>query len=577
MDDFKQLDSGGFQSSHKFPYLVGLLSNYGKSVVDLIHYYEDTDDYSELAKLINRPVGEIFQYFKALQNDLVIQPSDVDGLFDEEEAISTGLPFIDQELRGDSGGVGGGSCGGIPFGEVTEVFGASGCGKSQFLYQLLRNCVMQYPHSKPIHIATETFMESKRLADMFESDLDGREIDTKLDQIRYIYCPDLESQDHILFTQLPTKLLQDKSHTKLLVVDSIAHHFRREDSTSNVNFLKDKIEEQAQQLEGDVEFQELRRTKNRYMKLVGNKTTKYATRSTKLHYLSLMYRHLTRLAREFNIAIVVVNQVSDHTADFAKAKQSIIDDEDLSYPLNLDFQIPIASGWDPKAIFKYLPPSHVQLNERDLELLDLELQKSFDSVSSSNKRQKVTDENGTRSVPVEEDPRLNKKRIVDLRESQADLIRKAHELKNKSTKRIVPTMGYPWATRIQNRIMLMKTYKPQLKTREELVKENEANGGVDLETGLSYAQLCEGFNLGSTGSREQSQKSLQQQKQQQQQSSGSKSSTSSSVDPKSSVSSLIKGWQVERFIKVVQSTHNASNDRFKNYAFTIGQGGLKQA
>lgn len=554
MDDFKQLGPSEFQSSHKFPYLVGLLNGYGKSIVDLIHHYEASNNHSELAKLINRPAGEINQYFRALDNDLLIQPSNVNDLFDDGETISTGLSSIDEELGG----------GGIYLGEVTEVFGASGCGKSQFLYQLIHNCIVQYPQSKPIHVATETFMESKRLADMFEDELDHLTIDAKLNQISYIYCPDLESQDHILFTQLPTQLQQDKSNTKLLVIDSIAHHFRREDAMSNVNFMKDRIEEQEQELEEDADFQELKRLKNSYLKLVGNKTAKYAKRSTKLHYLSLMYRHLTRLAREFNIAVVVVNQVSDHTADFSNTKQSVIDDEDLSYPLNLDFQIPIASGWDPKTIFKYLPPSHVQLNERDLELLDLELQRSLDPNASSNKRKKVTDENGTRSVPVEEDPRLNKNRIVAMRETQADLIMKAHELKNKSTKRIVPTLGYPWATRIQNRIMLMKTYKPQLKSREELVSESEANGGVDLETGLSYAQLCEGFTLGSNGSKEQSRQLLP------------ASSSATSASAQSSVSLLIKGWQVERFIKVVLSTHNIRNNRFKNYAFAIDKRGLKE-
>lgn len=112
--------------------------------------------------------------------------------------------------------------------------------------------------------------------------------------------------------------------------------------------------------------------------------------------------------------------------------------------------------------------------------------------------------------------------------------------------------------------MLMKTYKPQLKSREELVSESEANGGVDLETGLSYAQLCEGFTLGSNGSKEQSRQLLP------------ASSSATSASAQSSVSLLIKGWQVERFIKVVLSTHNIRNNRFKNYAFAIDKRGLKE-
>ena len=200
MDDYKQLGPGIFSCSRKFPFLTTRLQQYGKSINDLLQY-DEASDHAQLARLVDRPMKEINDYYRNLKKDLQVDPTSVNSLLDSE-FISTGLPSIDRELGG-----------GIPIGEVTEIFGASGCGKSHFLFQLLSNCGKEFSTSKNIYISTESFLETKRLKDFIGRN--SSNIDTDLDRISYIYCQDLESQDHILFTQLPLKLDSDKGKTKL--------------------------------------------------------------------------------------------------------------------------------------------------------------------------------------------------------------------------------------------------------------------------------------------------------------------------------------------------------------------------
>ncbi|CAK9439653.1 uncharacterized protein LODBEIA_P37530 [Lodderomyces beijingensis] len=559
MDDCKQLGSNDFTSSQNFPFLVSLLQSQGKFIADIIPSTGDSQELAQnLSRLLSRPTREIEEYFKCLNDDLSVSPSNIDELFDDGGGcISTGLPEVDRDLGG-----------GIAAGEVTEVFGASGCGKSQFLYQILHNCMLRFPQSKPILVATESFMESKRLESIFKSDK-SESVTTKLDRTSYIYCPDLESQDHILFTQLPIHLSQNQGETRLLVIDSIAQHFRREDAVSHATAFKKKLHAQAELLAEDPEFTNNILPKQRnQMKSMSSKSAKYAMRSAKASYLCQIYRHLIRLARQFKIAIVVVNQVSAHTMDYdnGKGEWDNVIEEDLLYPLNLDFQTLVSSGWDPKVVSKHLPTSSVQVNERDLELLDLELaetEKNSDPVEQARKRQRTNA--GGHAV---DDPRYNRVNLVDLVASQRDLILKAHDLRNKNTKKLVPTMGYTWSSRIQNRIMLMKTYKPVLKSEDEIRKEiadssDDDNNittdsvSVDPETGLTFASLCQGFNRSKK-----------------QQNADHKNTEPPSGQNQTRLS-IVKGWQVERFAKVVLSSTVVKTGRI--CGFKIEDDGLRPA
>lgn len=107
--------------------------------------------------------------------------------------------------------------------------------------------------SENVHISTESFLETKRLKDFL-----GSNKKSDLDLISYIHCQDLESQDHILYTQLPLKLSQNNGKTKLVVIDSIAQHFRREDSIMNSTYLKQKIESQESELADDKMFENIK-------------------------------------------------------------------------------------------------------------------------------------------------------------------------------------------------------------------------------------------------------------------------------------------------------------------------------
>ena len=80
-------------------------------------------------------------------------------------------------------------------------------GKSHFLFQLLSNCGKEFQLAKHIYI-DRIILETKRLKDFIGRN--SSNIDTDLDRISYIFCQDLESQDHILFTQLPLKLIQTR-------------------------------------------------------------------------------------------------------------------------------------------------------------------------------------------------------------------------------------------------------------------------------------------------------------------------------------------------------------------------------
>ncbi|KAI5952493.1 RAD57 [Candida jiufengensis] len=537
MDDYKQLGPNEIISSHRNTFFFTLLQNEGLTIVDLLQNQELSlnQKNSNLAELFNRPELEVDVYYDLLRKDFNVEPTDIDDIFgdENEKYIKTGIQSIDEDLGG-----------GLPIGEVTELFGASGCGKSQLVFQFIKNCLNELEDSKVVHISTETNLNSTRLNDFLEND------QTKMEKISCIYCPDLIYQDHILYTQVPIEL-EKNSSTKLLVIDSISHHFRGDDSISSSDILKEKMESIVTNLEDDPDFEELKQTEKKQSKFKNYKTEKYSKRVQKLYYMIHLYRHLNRLAKKYQIAIVVINQVSDYASDInTDYGQYLI--EDIDDPLNYDFQIPISAGWDQKSIFNLLPRhfittdsqntlSNIQINERDVELLDLEIEKSMDI---SNKRYRTTNEY---------DPKNNKTNVVNLLENQKELILKSYNLRNKnSINKLIPTLGYTWSMNLQNKIMVSKKYKPDLKTKKEIEEEAENFNSIDLESGISFNQLMEEVN--SNGKRP-----------------SSSSSNPQSIDLiNKTTNSLLKGWKVQRFIKVIQSSNNFLNEsNFELHKFVI--------
>ncbi|KAK6465607.1 P-loop containing nucleoside triphosphate hydrolase protein [Scheffersomyces coipomensis] len=552
MDDFKQLNSSEIHSSQDFPSLISIFKNNGKTISDLI-LYDYNKQSSQLSKLSSRSIREVDDYLDGLKQDLSNHIPKIDIKHelsnDEPSFISTGLPTIDKQLGGK----------GIPLGELTEVFGSSGCGKSHLLSQLaLRSQLLSTEKNQSIFIATESFLETKRLNDMKNQYNDDPRV--SLDNITYIYCQDLESQDHIIYTQLPIKLQQLDGKVNLIIIDSIAQHLRREGSLNNCNYLKHKISKLYDQLKDLPDFQPLYKLHQIQIKKFQNKSSKYYNRFLKNHYLYLLNRHLYRLAIRYNVAIVIINQVSD----FINSTIDNDDDflvEDILNPLNVNFQIGLTSGWDTNIILhdqqQSLPKAKFQLNSKDLELTTYHLEKSLNQ--PQNKHQRVNTDGETF------DPRYARQNLTNHDEdynNQRDLLLKLHKLGNLNTKRVVPTLGYPWSIRIPIRIMLMKTYKPLMKDKKDWLEVTNHNSVVDPETGLTYEQLMEGFNVNNEGEDSTTTTTT------------TKKRSFNQLNSTTSIEALIKGWKVERYAKVVYSKYNDNDNDNDKIEFTITDNGL---
>jgi DNA repair protein RAD57 len=525
MDDWKQLKSSVVHLDNDSSSLFNSLRSHGKSVVDMLRFPPtgQKEDLLPLATLLEKPVIEIEDYQKSLQAEVgasMVRNSLKPLVNCNDRFISTGLPTIDKQLGG-----------GIPLGEITEVFGASGCGKSQFLFQLSLESQIVQPgntQNQCIYISTESFLETKRLDDMHNSFID-RGSNTTLDDISYVYCQDLESQDHILFTQLPIKLENSSNKVRLVIIDSIAQNLRRENAISNSTYLREKICAQEVQINNTKDFTDVKLVHEQQLKKV-HKSPKYSDRASKYHYLYLLHRHLVELAKKFNLAIVLINQISDYPSNSR-------DPEESKDPLNLDFQVGIHSGWDMKSVYRAFEENSVNsvyLNTGEHAIIEQQLQLSL------NKRSKF-DIDKTNKATQGEDYK-----------NQKSLLTKLHQLSNTETKFQVPTLGYPWSKRISNRILLTKFYRPNIRDQKDV-------GQTDPETGLTYDQLCEGFdvNFFERGTSD----------------IGSKRKFQDEVR----IESIIEGWNVERYARVVSSSKNTSNAPNPKVEFTIQQDGITEA
>ncbi|MCJ1477311.1 hypothetical protein MMC13_005982 [Lambiella insularis] len=188
--------------------------------------------------------------------------------------------------------------GGLPTGYITEVTGErylsikrlllsqyswlfSGAGKTQLLLTLLLSAQLPSPHglSRPsIYISTEHPLPTTRLTQLLNMHPLLASVPQasrpSLSRILTLQTPDLESQDHILTYQLPVVLAQYSP--ALIVIDSIAANYRAETSSLTTT---PSIHPAA-----------------------------LAQRSSDLVRLG---ETLRSLAREYDCAIVVANQVGD--------------------------------------------------------------------------------------------------------------------------------------------------------------------------------------------------------------------------------------------------------------------------
>lgn len=135
--------------------------------------------------------------------------------------LSTGCSAINSLIRG-----------GIPVNGITEIFGSSGVGKTQFCLQLALQ--VQLPADKnglekgAVYICTEDVFPSKRfhqLANIFKAKHNLMENDVE-SSVFLKHVPDIQQLQHCLSTELP--ILLRKESIGLVVIDSIAGPFRGE-------------------------------------------------------------------------------------------------------------------------------------------------------------------------------------------------------------------------------------------------------------------------------------------------------------------------------------------------------------
>lgn len=196
---------------------------------------------------------------------------------ERQRFLTTGCGNLDEVLGG-----------GAPLRHITEFVGESGVGKSQFMTQF---CITtQLPTSlgglakEVVYISTESGLATSRAREITAGFLERYPHHElllplrPLDHIHVVVCPDLELQDHMLYYQLPVLLKQKKGKIGSIVIDSIAANYRAEHEGRHAGQGPDKRA-------GDM-----------------------AMRTKELTRLSA---HLRRLAVEFDLAVIVANQVSD--------------------------------------------------------------------------------------------------------------------------------------------------------------------------------------------------------------------------------------------------------------------------
>lgn len=274
MDLYKQFP--GFEESPHLAHVYESLEQHGVTTVDVLMHNHSPDYAARLGAQIQCAPHDI--------ESLLVQIAGYAGAGQEEapQYVSTGIEHVDTALGG-----------GLQRGNVCEVYGASSTGKSQFLLQLCTRT------RDSVYIATELPVETRRMREL-----------GSLSHVKCVYCTDFESQDHLLYTQLPALLKTQQC--SVVAIDSIGHHLRDADvSVNNATYLREKLAQQEEQLQNVPQYDQLKQQFDEVSHRFFKGTPRFRQKAGRRYYITLLYRHLADLARTHNVAIVVANQVSD--------------------------------------------------------------------------------------------------------------------------------------------------------------------------------------------------------------------------------------------------------------------------
>lgn len=233
--------------------------------------------------------------------------------------------------------------GGFQNGQISEIFGVGGSGKSHLVASCLAlNATKEEDdREESLVVCTEGPLETRRLVE-----ING---ETFLLKISTFYCSDLDSFDHIIFTQIPAFFEQaanEKRKLNIVVVDSIGHHLRgSEDYRSVSSHIHEKLRQKQSKLrkhigtQGNSPFDE---TKAKFYKA----SLSYKKRSSKAYYLMSIYAELTRLGRKFLIPIILTNQVSDFFDNHTRLDADYFNETLVGYM----GQVGVYSGWSTRLL-----------------------------------------------------------------------------------------------------------------------------------------------------------------------------------------------------------------------------------
>ncbi|AAS52692.1 AER008Wp [Eremothecium gossypii ATCC 10895] len=293
MDLYEQLPSSQLVFDAQFQFLLECSQQQGVSVLDFL-----TLSPQQLVKMLNRSVSEISKFQELLREEFraeVFQANPIlpASALKKVQCFTTGDVGIDALLNG-----------GIYTHGITEVFGESSSGKSQFLMQL--SLAVQLPleldgsAGQCVFITTESDLPTKRIESMIKS----REIFSagrvSQSNIFTATCNDWTSQNHILSVQLPI-LLERNPNIRLVIIDSISHHLR--------------VELAAKTFQQSLDNRSL---------------------------IDQMAQNLLHLSQKHAVAVVVANQVGDKPIPDLPLKQTIMD---------YDYQLGFMIGWKDSSIY----------------------------------------------------------------------------------------------------------------------------------------------------------------------------------------------------------------------------------
>ncbi|KAJ3326021.1 DNA repair protein rad51c [Boothiomyces sp. JEL0866] len=166
-------------------------------------------------------------------------------------AISTGSSELDKILGG-----------GIKLGNVIELVGLAGIGKTQLCMQLCANVQLSPINGKAFYIDTEGSFMASRFSQIASASIPDADLETIMTNVTIAKI--FSMQELLASINLLQECLEYDESLKLIVIDSIAFHFR--------SFVSDLIE------------------RTRILNTIAGK--------------------LRQLATEYNVAIVITNQMT---------------------------------------------------------------------------------------------------------------------------------------------------------------------------------------------------------------------------------------------------------------------------